>query len=50
MNRETEDSPWEEPVELGPHINATYDAAAQTSADGLALLFKAWERPGGFGE
>lgn len=48
--RNTINSDWQEPVELGPHINATsYDRHPDISADGLTLFFASLDRAGGFG-
>ena len=53
--RETEDSPWGEPVNLGPPVNTAYDEHGPSlSPDGLLLLFSDHEvrekRPGGYGD
>lgn len=38
--RETIDSPWDEPVRLGPNVNDEYnDVAPSISADGLTLFY-----------
>ena len=43
------DSPWEEPVNLGPNVNASgVDAAPALSVDGHLLFFSS-DRPGGYG-
>jgi len=51
--RETKNSPWEEPVNLGPTVNSsTDDAFPRISFDGRWLYFSdfyAPYRPGGFG-
>jgi len=51
--RETKDSPWGEPVNLGSTVNSTYpDWEPDISADGLSLYFADYlsPRPGGHGE
>src|SRR6266566_429813 len=43
------DSPWEEPVNLGPNVNGSgVDASPSLSADGHLLFFSS-DRPGGYG-
>jgi Tol biopolymer transport system component len=43
------DSPWSEPVNLGPTVNsAAWDLSPRLSADGLSLYFHS-ARPGGLG-
>ena len=46
--RENVESSWEEPVELGPHINSPTAGSPDISADGLTLFFSS--RRGGFGD
>jgi len=51
--RETKDSPWGEPINLGSTVNSTYpDWDPDISADGLSLYFADYlsPRPGGHGE
>ncbi len=51
--RETKDSPWGEPVNLGSVVNSIYpDWEPDISADGLSLYFADYQnpRPGGYGE
>jgi len=51
--RETKDSPWNEPVNLGSTVNSKYpDWEPDISADGLSLYFSDYlsPRPGGHGE
>ncbi|MHC4629281.1 MAG: hypothetical protein ACYTDV_20060, partial [Planctomycetota bacterium] len=48
--RETIDSPWGEPVNLGPNVNtSSADATSSISADGLTLYFSC-RRSGGYGK
>jgi Tol biopolymer transport system component len=48
--RATTESPWTEPVKLGPPINtASRDYTPNISADGLSLYFSS-DRPGGQGD
>ncbi|MHC4677298.1 MAG: hypothetical protein ACYTEK_01230 [Planctomycetota bacterium] len=48
--RQTKDSAWGEPVNLGPTVNSSYsDGYPCISADGLLLFFYS-DRPGGFGD
>ena len=47
--RETKDSPWDTPVNLGPTVNSSSeDWTPSISADGLSLFFTS-NRPGGSG-
>ena len=47
--RETKDSPWQAPINLGHTVNSIEnEATPEISADGLELYFES-ERPGGFG-
>jgi hypothetical protein len=47
--RATTDSPWKEPVNLGPSVNsAGMEIYAYMSADGSTLIFNS-NRPGGYG-
>ncbi len=47
--RDTKDSPWQPPVNLGLSVNSVEnEATPEISADGLELYFES-ERPGGFG-
>jgi hypothetical protein len=53
--RDTKDSPWGEPVSLGPVVNnATCQVTPRITSDSLLLLFSdSWicsSRPGGFGD
>jgi hypothetical protein len=51
--RDTKDSPWGEPVNLGSVVNSIYpDWEPDISADGLSLYFADYQnpRPGGYGE
>jgi len=51
--RETKDSPWSKPVNLGSTVNSSYpDWEPDISADGLSLYFSDYlsPRPGGHGE
>ncbi|KPK37153.1 MAG: hypothetical protein AMJ65_15270, partial [Phycisphaerae bacterium SG8_4] len=53
--RETIDSPWSQPVGVGPAVNDYgCQAMCSISSDGLLLVFNDWwncsARPGGFGE
>jgi len=49
ITRATTDSPWKEPVNLGPLVNsAGMEIAAYMSADGSTLIFNS-DRPGGYG-
>jgi len=53
ITRETKDSPWGEPINLGSTVNSTYpDWDPDISADGLSLYFADYlsPRPGGHGE
>jgi len=52
--RETKNSPWNEPIRLGPSVNTTYDEISPSiSADGCTLYFSEPEdrafHPGGYG-
>jgi Tol biopolymer transport system component len=50
--RETKDSPWSKPVNLGSTVNSTYgDAGPRISTDGLSLYFSDFltARHGGYG-
>jgi hypothetical protein len=50
ITRATTDTPWGQPVNLGPKINSSRgDAGPRISADDLELYFQSW-RPGGYGE
>jgi hypothetical protein len=47
--RDSRDSPWEEPVDLGPNVNSSgLEASPTVSADGHLLFFSS-DRPGGQG-
>ncbi|MBL7189540.1 MAG: PD40 domain-containing protein [Phycisphaerae bacterium] len=53
--RETIDSPWSQPVSIGPAVNDYgCQAMCKISSDGLVLVFNDWwncpSRPDGFGE
>jgi Tol biopolymer transport system component len=49
--RETVDTPWSEPVNLGPIVNSPrFDARPCISSDDLVLLFDSWNRDGGYGK
>ena len=51
--RETKDSPWDRPINLGSTVNSSYpDWDPDISADGLSLYFADYlnPRPGGHGE
>jgi Tol biopolymer transport system component len=50
--RATLDDPWDDPVNLGPVVNSSYnDAAPSLSPDGMLLFFQDFDtpRPGGYG-
>ncbi|MHC4432632.1 MAG: hypothetical protein ACYTBS_12405 [Planctomycetota bacterium] len=48
--RETADSPWGEPVNLGPNVNtSSADGTSSISVDGLTLYFSS-KRSGGYGK
>ncbi len=49
-HRESEDAPWESPVNLGPPINTPLvETVPALSRDGHWLFFNSLNRPGGFG-
>jgi hypothetical protein len=50
LKRETVDSEWDPPLNLGPAVNTTKnDIAGFISPDGLTFYFSSFDRPGGYG-
>lgn len=49
--RSNRDTPWSEPVNLGPNINTQeLEATSALSPDGRVLFFTAWPWEGGYGD